>query len=59
MTKEEEYAMQNLSRLAPNCMRSKIVLKTLSKLADKGWIDFDPMAGEAAITEEGRKELDA
>lgn len=59
MTKEEEHAMQNLSRLAPNCMKSKTILRTLTRLADKGWIEFDPLSGEAALTEDGRKALNA
>jgi len=57
LNKEEIYAMENLSKLVSNAVRSKTILKTLTKLQDKGMITFDPMAGEAALTEDGRRAL--
>lgn len=56
-TQIERDAMEHLSQLVLKSMRSKPTLRVLSRLQDKGWIDFDPMAGEAALTEDGRVAL--
>lgn len=57
-TQMERDAMGNLSDFARKSMRSKPILRVLGKLQDKGWIEFDPFAGEAKITDAGRKALE-
>lgn len=57
LTRAELEIMMNLKERAKNSMRSKPTLRLLSKLADKGMIEFDPFAGTASITEAGREKM--
>lgn len=57
-TQLERDAMDNLAECARKAMRSKPTLRVLGKLQDKGWIEFDPFAGTASMTEAGKKALE-
>lgn len=57
LTKAEIHALENLSALAKNAMRSKTILKTLSGLLDRGLIDFNPMEATASLTPKGATAL--
>ncbi len=57
VTKQDIDDLQHLSKLAPMSMRSHTVLRRLSSLEERGLITFDPFAGEAALTEDGRQAL--
>lgn len=56
-TQLERDAMENLLTVAKKAMRSKPTLRVLSRLQDKGWIEFNPFEGEATITDKGRAAL--
>lgn len=58
ITQLERDAMSDLSTFAKKAMRSKPTLRVLSRLMDKGWIDFSPFEGTASITEAGKKALE-
>lgn len=57
MNAEQIDVMQNLSESASKAMKSKRILRILSGLADKGFVDFDPFAGTATSTPAGRDAL--
>ena len=57
MNAEELDVCRNLSESASKGMRSKRMLRLLSKLQDKGLIDYDPFGGTAALTEVGAAAL--
>lgn len=54
-TQMERDAMGDIQSLARKAMRSKPILRILSRLQEKGWIEFDPFAGTASVTETGKK----
>lgn len=59
LTQVERAALGDLETLAMKCMRSKTILGVLSKLQDRGLIEFDPMGGTAKITDAGKTALSA
>lgn len=59
LTQQERLALAELDDLALRSMRSKPVLKLLSKLQEKGAIEFDPFAGSATITAAGQAAITA
>lgn len=57
MTAEELDVCRNLSCSADRAFRSKRMLRILSRLQEKGLIDFDPFVGKANLTEAGTAAL--
>lgn len=53
MNIEQIDVMRHLTESATKAMKSKRMLRILSDLADKGFIDFDPFAGTASSTPAG------
>jgi hypothetical protein len=53
LTKVEYAALADLESVALQAMRSKPTLNTLSKLEDRGLIQFNPFEGTATMTERG------
>ncbi len=53
MNAEELDVCRNLSDSADRAFKSKRMLRILSRLQEKGLIDFDPFVGKANLTEAG------
>lgn len=50
LTLKEREVLNDLQSAAARAMRSKPTLRILSKLQDKGLIEFDPFSGTAKPT---------
>ncbi len=57
LSKADVYALANLDSLARTAMRSKTVLRELSKLQDMGLIEYQPFSAEAWLTSAGQAAL--
>ena len=57
MNAEEIDVCRNLSDSADRAFCSKRMLRILSKLQEKGMIEFDPFAGKASLTKAGAAAL--
>jgi hypothetical protein len=57
VTEAELDALRNLQEYANKAMRSKPTLRLLTKLQDKGMIEFDPFGGSTRLTDLGRHEI--
>lgn len=58
LTAEEMDVCRNLQCSVDRAFKSKRMLRILSRLYEDGFIDgFDPFAGKAALSGEGRKAL--
>lgn len=54
LTQAERDAMDDLYDSAQRAFKSKPMLKTLSRLQERGLITFDPFVGQARLTNAGR-----
>lgn len=59
MNAEEIDVCRNLSESAAKCMRSKRMLRILTALQCKGFIEFDPFSCTATTTDTGREAMRA
>ena len=59
MTLEEINVCNDLAYAASKGMKSKRTLKVLSNLQARGFIEYDPFAGTAKLTDEGAAALTA
>ena len=57
LSKADVRALENLSSLVQNAMRSKTILKVISSLQDRGLVAYDPFRATATLTDAGRAAL--